>query len=424
MANEFSKEEKVAFEDVCEKFDDEMVLSENVSKYKTDARGGERSNYEIWRPMPYIAQSFNGNDQSSNFKNITQLSVPGQVNIWKSSPWKMTAKERNDAIQEKRFGDAAAQKLASDINVSVMNVAANQGTLVVKRTAAASGYDDVAQCDSMFNEQGVQKQNRYLALSSRDYNGMASNLAARETINEMPTKAYRNSYVGNISGFETFKLDYANRKAAKLGTTVTINGASQYYTPLATRTAAGGTGETSNVDNRYQDIILDVTSGAVAVGDSFTIADVYAVHHITKQSTGQLKTFRVIDLNASAGASGTMTISPPIISGGGSTDAELMYKNVDSTPANGAALVFLNTVEAAVNPFWYKDSIELLPGQFEVDTSSGLAVIKSTTMQGVTITMSKQTDIKTLDTFYRLDIFYGVVMKQPEMAGIMQFSQT
>jgi hypothetical protein len=32
-------------------------------------------------------------------------------------------------------------------------------------------------------------------------------------------------------------------------------------------------------------------------------------------------------------------------------------------------------------------------------------------------------DINTMNIKYRLDIFFGVVCKQPEMAGIMLFSQ-
>jgi hypothetical protein len=37
--------------------------------------------------------------------------------------------------------------------------------------------------------------------------------------------------------------------------------------------------------------------------------------------------------------------------------------------------------------------------------------------------MTKQYDIKTMKTLYRLDTLYGVVNKQPEMSGIIMFSQ-
>jgi hypothetical protein len=422
MANAFNKEERVAFENILEGFQDALVLSRNVSVYNTDQTMMERTNDVIWRPMPYIAQSFDGTDMTSNFKDFTQLAVPSTIGFSKSVPWTLTAKELRDSLQEGRLGDSAKQKLASDINVAVMNVAAQQGTMVVKRTAAASGFDDVAQAEAIMNEQGVQSFDRYLALSTRDYNGMANNLAGRQTLSGKPLTAYEKAYVGMVASFDTYKLDYANRLTAAAGTTVTVNGANQYFTPRATSTA--GTGETQNVDNRYQNLTIAVGGGTVKVGDCFTIAGVNAVHHITKQDTGQLKTFRITAIVTGAGGSGVVTISPPIISGGGATDAELQYKNVTATPANGAAITFLNTVSANINPFWQKDSLEILPGRYAVPADAGAAVMRASTDQGIELVMQKQYDINTMKTKYRLDTLFGVVNKQPEMSGIILFSQT
>jgi hypothetical protein len=422
MPNAFSKEERVAFEDILEGFQDALVLSRNVSVYNTDSTEMERANDIIWRPQPYIAQSFDGTDMTSNFKDFTQLAVPSTIGFSKSVPWTLTAKELRDALQEGRLGDSAKQKLASDINVAVMNVASQQGTLVVKRTAAASGFDDVAQAEAIMNEQGVQSFDRYLALSTRDYNGMASNLAGRQTLTGKPLTAYEKAYVGMVASFDTYKLDYANRLTAAAGTTVTVNGANQYYTPKATSTA--GTGETQNVDNRYQNLTIAVGGGTVKVGDCFTIAGVNAVHHITKQDTGQLKTFRITAIVSGSGGSGVVQISPPIISGGGGTDAELQYKNVTATPANGAAITFLNTVSANVNPFWQKDSLEILPGRYAVPSDAGTAVMRASTDQGIEVVMQKFYDINTMRTKYRLDTLFGVVNKQPQMSGVILFSQT
>ena len=148
------------------------------------------------------------------------------------------------------------------------------------------------------------------------------------------------------------------------------------------------------------------------------------MHHITKQSTGQLKTFRITAIVSGAGGAGVVTISPPIISGQGATDAELQYQNVDATPANGAAVVFLNTVAAPINCFWHKDAIELLPASLAVPTDAGANVMRATTDQGIEVVMQKQFDINTQKTKYRWDVLYGVVCLSPEMAGIMLFSQT
>lgn len=419
----FSKEERVAFEDILEGFDDQLVLSRNVRKYTTDQRSMERSNDTIWRPMPYIANTFSGADQTANFQSNTQLSVPASISNRRSSPWFLTDLELRDQLQEGRLGEAAKQRLASDINVALMATASNLGTLVVKRTVAASGFDDVAQCDAIFNEQGVPSYERYLALSTRDYNGMANNLqvASRSFGNGKSDKAYENAFVGPVASFNTYKLDYANRLAAAAGggglTVSTLVGAANYWTPKATSVAV--TGETSNVDNRFQRVTISSTTN-VAAGDAFTIAGVNAVHHITKGDTGQLKTFRVISVDSAT----TMTISPPIISAQGGSDAELQYQNVVVTPSATAAIVFLNTVAANINCFWQKDAIEILPGRIATPSDAGVAVMRGTTDQGLELVMQKFADIDTGNIKYRMDTLFGTVCLQPEMCGILLFSQT
>ena len=423
MANAFSKEERVAFEQILEGFQDALVLSRNVSIYNSNQTDMERSNNTIWRPQPYIAQSFDGTDQTANFTDYTQLSVPATIGYNKSSPWIMTALELRDALQEQRLGEAAKQKLASDINVAVMSVAALQGTLVVKRTTAAAGFDDVAQAEAIMNEQGIQNFDRYMALSTRDYNGMASNLASRALYpNSKPVTAYEKAFVGTIASFDTYKLDYANRITAAAGgagiTISTLAAGVNVYVPVATRVAA--TGEQSNVDNRYQTVTVSSTASVVA-GDCFTIAAVDSVHHITKGDTGQLKTFRVISVDSNT----TMTISPPMITGQGGTDAELQYQNcVVNTAAANSAIAFLNTVTAYANPFWQKDAMEILPGRYAVPTDAGTAVMRASTDQGIELVLQKFYDINTMKTKYRLDTLFGVVNKQPEMTGLILFSQT
>ena len=424
MANSFSKEERVAFEDLLAGFQDALVLSRNVSIYNTDQTMMERTNNVIWRPMPYIAVSYNGTDMTGNFDDYTQLTVPATIGYQKSVPWIMSATELRDALQEGRLGDAAKQKLASDINVAVLTVAGQQGTLAIKRSAA-TGFDDVALVEAVMNETGVPMDSRYLALSTRDYNGMASDLAknTRSFGNDISDSALRRAFVGRVASFDTYKLDYALRKTAAAGgggiQVSTLAAAGNYWVPKATSVAA--TGEVSNVDNRYQTITV-TSSASVAAGDSFTIGGVFAVHHITKQSTGLLKTFRVISVPAGGT---TLVISPPIISNQGGSDAEAQYQNVTiPTPSATSPVVFLNTVTGFMNPFWHKDSIEILPGRYAVPSDAGAAVMRASTDQGIELVMTKQYDINTMKTKYRLDTLFGVVNTQPQMSGIVMFSQT
>ena len=424
MANAFSKEEIVAFENILEGFNDALILSKNITIYNTNGVTMERARDTMWRPQPYIAQSFNrivGNTIASEIQTMTQLSVPSTLGFAKCSAWQMNALELRDALQENRLGDAAKQKLASDINLSVMDLAAAQGTLVVDVATAAGDYDDIALCDSIMNEQGVMADSRYLALSSRDYNGMAGNLAVatRSFTGNKSANAYERSYVGPVAGFETYKLDYANRCAANAATvTIATNGAQVRYVPQATTTSTGGI---LNVDNRYQTVTVSSSTGVVA-GDAFTIDGIEAVHHITKRSTGELKTFRVISV---PGGGTTLVISPPIIGANSSpTDAEQQYQNVYVASVSAtASMNFLNVAASNINPFWRKDSIELLPGRYAVPDGAGVDVLRASTDQGIELVMTKKFDPLTFQTLYTLDTLYGVVMTNPEMAGVLLFNQ-
>lgn len=422
MANAFSKEERVAFEDILEGFQDLLVLSRHVSVYNTNQTEMARTNDTIWRPMPYIAQSQNSTPGTPvTYQNMTQLSVPSTIGFSQTVPWTMTTLDLRDALQEGRLGDSAKQKLASDINVAIMNTAAAQGTLVVPIAAAAGDYDDISLCDTIMNEQGVPDYDRFLGLSSRDYNGLAGNLsqASRSFGNQKSDKAYERNFVGMVAGFDTYKFDYANRIAVAAGgaTSIATNGAQADYVPQATSTSVGGQ---INVDNRYQSVVVSNTVGIVA-GDAFTIDGVEAVHHITKESTGQLKTFRVISVTNGT----TMVISPPIIGATNApTDAELQYKNVEVvTESATAAINFLNTGASAINVFWQKDSLEILPGRYAIPADAGTAVMRATTDQGVELVMQKFYDIDSMVIKYRLDTLFGVVNKQPEMSGILLFNQ-
>lgn len=423
MANSFAKEEIVAFDQVFEKFNDGLVVSKLFNTYNLDDVTAERTGNTVWRPQPYIAQSFTGIDQSSNFaRNYTQLTVPTTIAYSHSVPLTLSATELRDQLQRQRLGDAAMQRLASDINVDCSNLAALTGSVCVKRTTAATGFDDVAQCDNAFNRLGIPMFDRKLVLSSLDYNSMASNLASRVLDNSKSLNAYEKAKVGPVAGFDTYKLDYAYRTTVAGGTTVTINGANQRYVPAATTLDANG--GRHNVDNRYQTITVAVVSGTIKVGDRFTIAGVNEVHHITKLDTGNPKTFVVAAIVTGGGGSGTIQISPPIISADSSpTDPELQYKNCTAAPANGAAITWLNTAAAPVNPFWQGDAFEIVPGHYRPQEEAGLAILSATTDQGISVTMARQGAIGDLSTKYRWDVFYGLVNKQPEMTGAMLFNQ-
>lgn len=425
MANNFTKQETVAFEEKwIPTFEDQLAMLDLVGGATNISQTLlERSGDVIWRPVEPIVASYEGPDQTLNFRDQTEMAVPVSVNRWRSTPLIFDSLQLRDSLQEERFGIAARDKLASDINLAIVGAIANFGTLFVKRTGAASGYDDIAQADALMNEQGVPMGDRVYAANSRDYNAMAGNLAARQDLSgDISSRALRDAYLGRIAGFGTYKLDYSSRLTAALGGAgITINtqaAGGNRYDPKAMSTALG-TGEKAPVDNRFQVVTVSSTTN-VKQGDRFTIAGVEAAHHVTKESTGQLKTFLVRDVLSAT----TMVISPPIIPADGTTVAQQQYANVViSAPSATAAIVWLNTVTAPTNFFFRKGSIEVLPGRPEVPDDAGVKIMRAD-VRGIPVTMTKWFDMKVMKQLVRFDVYFGVTNKQPEMSGVEMFNQT
>lgn len=428
MAIVTPKEELVIFTDMLAGFDDMLVVAQQVRKFTLPGgpSGQARMNDKVWRPMPYIPAVYDGFDQTSNFGTITRLSVPVTVGIHKSVPISIGPKDGRDSEAVTQYFADAALSLASQVNLSVFTTAANNASLVSKRSTPAAGYDDIAAMSAIMTEQGLPSANRNVFYSVRDYLLMAGAIAKPATSSSpLAQTAYERAYIAQIGGISLFENDQTKILPAATATGVTItNTQPLFYTPVAATIDSDG--NPTNIDNRKQIISIAVGGSTVKVGDAFTIAFVNSIHHISKADTGQLKTFRITRIVTGAGGTGTVEITPPIISGGGSTRAEAEYKNVSVTPANGAAITFLNTVSAPINLFFDKNAIELIPGTYVVEPGDGWNVVArgTTPKLGLPITYVRQGNINDLSVKARLDIDYGTGALNTEMIGMQLFSQT
>ena len=421
MANDFNKQEKVAFDHICANFEDALVVSAAIMKYDIGDVEAERSQETIWRPQPYIQQTYRGVDQTALFNNgidVVQRSVPSSLSTVIGAGFELSPFELRDLNQESEIDKASVTQIASDINTEVLDMVSNLGTIVVTQPGDASGYRDIAECEAAMTRVGVPMRDRCYFVSPDDHIGMAENLAERQTLNKFPTKAYQDSYVGRVANFNYMALDYNNRLLAAQGIGITIAGANQRHIPRGIDKTQQGQ---VNVDNRFQTIAVNNTTG-IKAGDAFTIDGVEEVHHITKRPTGNPKTFRVVTVEVG----NAITITPAIVAvdHANPTYGEGQYQNVSETPANGAALTFLNTETTNINPFFQKGACELVRGRLRVRQDSGLATMSTTTKQGVTIVMTRFGIFADLSTRYRCDAYIGTVALNPEMMGIELFAQT
>lgn len=418
MANSFSREVRELWAKICAGFEDAVVLSNLATVGAYNQQDQERSGNTIWRPMPYIMPSYQGADQTANLTGRTQLAVPTSMQPIQSSPFTMSDEEARDPLQAERLIEGAVQKLASDINVAVMDEISNFATLVVTQAGAITGFQDAGLCKAIMDEQGVPMPTRAIAMATRDYIGMSGQLAGRGTVEDVVKKAYESGYVGRINSFDAYNLDYANALTASTATTVTVTGTGTLsYVPLA---QSGG----QNVDNRTQNLDVTVGGGTIAVGDCITINTVFACHQVTKRTTGQLKTFRVVGIVSGGGGTGTIQISPPIIGNAGGSVAEQQYQNVTAAPTGGETINFLNIATAPINVFWHKRALEIHPGKLVANPKTGVDVVEYRSKQGIPLTMKAQYNLETLTTFYRVDTLFGTTLLNREMAGILLANQT
>lgn len=147
------------------------------------------------------------------------------------------------------------------------------------------------------------------------------------------------------------------------------------------------------------------TAGILKAGDVFTIAGVYAVNPISKESTNALQQFTVIsDVTSDGSTNGTLTVSPPIISSG-------IHQTVDSAPADNAAITVVAT--HAANLAFHKNAIALVTVPLELPDSAGFKARES--HNGLSVRVVKDYDIDADEEIIRLDILYGVKAVDPRL---------
>lgn len=184
-----------------------------------------------------------------------------------------------------------------------------------------------------------------------------------------------------------------------------------YENTLLPTHTAGAEGGLSNylVDGASQTgTSLTVKTGTKTIteGDVFTIANVYRVHPETKVSTGELQEFVV---RANATGAGNLTISPSIVQSG-------PYQNVDSYPADGAALTFKGAASTA-----YKQSLLFQKGfgcfaTADLVLPTGVDFASRQVYDGISMRLVRDYDIVKDRFLCRMDVLYGYKTLRTQLA--------
>ncbi len=312
--------------------------------------------------------------------------------------YQLTSQELTFSVEDylKKVVEPTTIRLASQIELGghavingFYNTIGTPGTALTSATARTS----ITKALALLNKNlAPRASGRKTALIDPDFNAVLtdSNSALFNPAAEI-AKMYTDGYQGDFSSFMFFMNQLVGQG---YGTTGTYGGTplTNYGTPFADNSTWSQTST----------LVTDgwtATSTVLNAGTGFTIAGVYAVNPVTKAKLSYLKQFVVAAPTVTDGSgNSTITVSPAIITSGG-------FQNVDSIPANNAAITVLGAtgVTSTYATVFDRDAIMMAAKEL-VPYSVGFGSTVTDDQTGIPIRVQQMPDINTNVEILRFDV--------------------
>lgn len=200
-------------------------------------------------------------------------------------------------------------------------------------------------------------------------------------------KQYRDGFIGRSAGF-TFAEN-------TILPSFSPGARSQTYQVNGSGTVTGST------------LTVKTGTGAMVVGDVFTISGVNRVHPETKVDTGELMQFVVTA--AYSGGAGDVSISPSIVTSGA-------LQNVSAAPANNATLTFVGTASTAHHQAlaYHRDAFAFATADLVMP--KGVDFAAREVFDGISMRIVRAYDINNDNLPCRIDVLYGYKAIRPQLA--------
>lgn len=409
---------EVLFENSLDTFETQDSMLDRVSFFKPEAAAMQNGDNFIWRPVEQHAPIIEGWDISGQETDIIEETYPAVLGTPKNDFVKQRADQVRDMTFWNRRGVESGRRQASELNQSIVQAMATQGSMYYK-SAATSGYPFVAEAQALMNERQGYVTDRCFLLNDRSTLTFSEDLAARQTLQGRPeSEAWSKGQIGaNVAQFDVYTGSYLPTLAGGADPATTVTG-DQSFKPEGGNVDPTN-GVCTNID--YREAIVSVTaSSGYNVGDKVSFAGVKAIGLDDKTLTDQDMTFTIV--GKPNGTSVRIYPKPIAADDPGLTLLEKAYANVNTQILNGVAMNRLNTDTAPkTNLFWDKDAVEVLGGTIPAELMAqfgGKKVISETMKNGLNMYMVYDGDINDMSFRYRLFTWYGVTIKDPSRVGI------
>jgi hypothetical protein len=379
MANTIITSDMIAKEALMQ-VKNNMVMGNHVHREYKDEFAKVGSTVSIRKPVKFEAKD----GATRVAQDVSETTVPFVINKRKHVSWSFSTQDLTLSIEEysKRYITPAAIALANQVDADLCDLYKG-----VHQSSGAAGvtpatFKAFAGASTELNRFAVPMDSRSLVLDT-DAELNAADVLKGLYNPGMVEDAVRNIATGRIGNMTTY-MDQ-NIKTHTAGTAdanYDVNGADQ-------------TGSSINVDTG---------SGTILEGDLITFASVYSVNPVSRQSTGNLKTFTVTGTTGGATVT-NIEIEPAIITSGA-------YQNVTNAPADGDDVVLTATHQA--NLAFHRNAFGLVVVPLEMP--DGAPFKARQTADNLSIRVLKDYDIDNDEDIIRIDILYGVKDIYPEFA--------
>lgn len=405
---------------------------------------GNRNENEFWRPVQQYATDIVGWDISTKKtkQGIIELGYHASLNLPQNDIIELRADDVRDEQFWKRRGQEAAMTLGTNLNRKVAELVVRHGSLFYQHdtTGLGDGYSFIAPAQTLLEENEVYHSgSRTFIMNTLESQRHASSLAGKQTMQGMGNHPWTYDQIAqNIAGFDVFTGSYLPELGGAPLSGIKVQGTYDFR-PVAYRAEEQtvnhlGTVATitltrlrGNEDYRHEEIgIAGTNSPMVKAGDKFTLSGVNAISKATKKDLGKLKTFTVRDVEGvttHADRLQIFSISPrPInIDNANLSDLEKKYANVKGAVNHNDDFALLNDKAAApTSIFFDKSAVEIIGGTIPAHLFKQYnqnQILEETLSNGLKVYMLYSGDVDKMTFTYRIFIWYGMVIANPEGCG-------
>ena len=374
-----------------------LVITRNVNRQYDDSFAVEGakigSTLRIRLPDRALVTDGAALQTQDDNEQFTTLTVASQKHIginFTSAELTMQLDDFADRVLKPRIS-----QLASSIDADVANAFKSIGNSVGTPGTTPGTSLVLLQAQQKLNENAAVMSPRYATVNPAANAGLVEGMKGLFNPTDTISKQFKAGMMGTgVLGYEEINMSQSIKQfttGSRTGT-ITVDG---------TMSAQGTSKITLN----------GTTGNTLAVGDVFTIANVYAVNPQTRESTGSLQQFVVTKANTAAASKFTdVEIYPTIYT------ASHALATVDSFPQNLAAVTFVGAASTQYpqNLVYHKDAITFATADLLLP--QGVDMASRAVHNGISLRIVRQYDINNDRMPCRIDVLYGYSVIRPQMA--------